>query len=231
MPPALREIFNRLASSYERVNHALTLGLDVCWRRRAARLAAQGGGSRWLDVCSGTGDMARELRRRAAPATRILALDFCRPMLARAAARPSQDGVFEYILAEAALLPFPDASFDLLTVAFATRNLNLTTQILTGTFREFHRVLKPGGRFVNLETSQPHLRPVRFFFRIYVRAFVLPVGRRLSGSREGYAYLSSSIPQFYPPEELAGLLKEAGFSGVTFRRFLFGASAVHIAVK
>ncbi len=231
MPPALREIFAGLASTYERVNHVLTLGLDVPWRRRAARIAARGGGPRWLDVCSGTGDMARHLRRWAEPGTRIVALDFCRPMLARSAGRPAGEAVFDFVLADAALLPFPDASFDLLTVAFATRNLNLSRAGLTGTFREFLRVLKPGGRFVNLETSQPRFRPVRLIFRAYVRVFVLPIGRRLSGSNAGYDYLSRSIPEFYPAEELAAILMEAGFPAVTFRRFLFGASAVHLAVK
>jgi demethylmenaquinone methyltransferase/2-methoxy-6-polyprenyl-1,4-benzoquinol methylase len=152
-------------------------------------------------------------------------------MLARSAARPPRDGVFEYVLAEAAALPFPDASFDLLTVAFATRNLNLSRAVLSGTFREFRRALKPGGRFVNLETSQPRFRPVRHLFRAYVRTFVRPVGCCLSGSSAGYAYLSSSIRQFYPAEELAAILKEAGFSRVTFRRFFFGASAVHVAIK
>jgi demethylmenaquinone methyltransferase/2-methoxy-6-polyprenyl-1,4-benzoquinol methylase len=231
MTHALRDVFAGLASTYEPVNHALTLGLDGSWRRRAARAAAREGGSPWLDICSGTGDMARELRRAAGPAARIVALDFCRPMLARSAARPPGERGLEFVLAEASALPFPDASFDLLTVAFATRNLNLSRTVLTGTFREFRRVLKSRGRFVNVETSQPRFGPVRFLFHAYVRTFVRPVGRRLSGSSAGYAYLSSSVRQFYPAEELAAILKEAGFSCVTFRRFFFGASAVHIAVK
>jgi demethylmenaquinone methyltransferase / 2-methoxy-6-polyprenyl-1,4-benzoquinol methylase len=231
MPPALREIFSGLASTYEKVNHALTLGLDIPWRRRAAKAAARWGGSLWLDVCSGTGDMARELRKRAASGTRIVALDFCRPMLDCSASRPPAAGAFEFVLADAAILPFPAATFDLVTVAFATRNLNLSREALTRTCQGFHRVLKPGGRYVNVETSQPRLRPVRFLFRAYVKAFVLPVGRRLSGRGPGYAYLSESIPEFYAAEELAGILREAGFSRVTFRRLLFGAAAYHVAVK
>jgi demethylmenaquinone methyltransferase / 2-methoxy-6-polyprenyl-1,4-benzoquinol methylase len=231
MPPALREIFSGLAATYERVNHALTLGFDISWRRRAARAAARDGGALWLDVCSGTGDMARQLGRRAAPSTRIVALDFCRPMLDLSAARPRTEGPLEFVLADAARLPFPGGAFDLITVAFATRNLNLSRAALSATFGEFHRALKPGGRYVNLETSQPRFRVVRFFFRAYVRIFVRAVGRRLSGTEPGYAYLSASIPEFYPPEELAGILREAGFSRVAFRRLMFGAAAIHIAVK
>ncbi len=230
MLPVLREIFSRLAPTYERVNHVLTLGLDVFWRRRAARAAARSGGSRWLDVCSGTGDMARELSRGAPSGTWIVALDFCRPMLDLSAARQPAEGGFEFVLADAARLPFPDAAFDLVTVAFATRNLSLSRAALIATFSEFHRALRPGGRFVNLETSQPRFRPVRFLFRVYVRTFVPPVGRRLSGAHAGYGYLSESISEFYPAEELAGILKAAGFSRVIFRRLMFGAAAVHIAV-
>ena len=231
MPSALRDIFGGLAATYERVNHVLTLGLDVSWRRRAARAAARGGGSLWLDVCSGTGDMARSLRRLALPGARIVALDICRPMLDLSAARPPAAGAFEFVLAEAARLPFPDAAFDLVTVAFATRNLNLSRGALTATFREFRRVLRPGGRFVNVESSQPRFGPMRFLFRVYARMFVRPVGRRLSGAGAGYAYLSESITEFYPPEELAGILREAGFSRVTFRRLMFGAAAIHVAIK
>jgi demethylmenaquinone methyltransferase/2-methoxy-6-polyprenyl-1,4-benzoquinol methylase len=233
MLPDLRDIFGGLAATYERVNHALTLGLDVSWRRRAARAAARGGGSMWLDVCSGTGDMARSLRRRALPGTRIVALDFCRPMLDLSAARPPAEGGFEFVLADAARLPFPDAAFDLVTVAFATRNLNLSPAALTAAFREFHRALRPGGRYVNVESSQPRFRPMRFLFRVYVRTLVRPVGRRLSGASAGagYAYLSESITEFYPPEELAEILRESGFSRVTFHRLMFGAAAIHVAIK
>jgi len=227
----LRDLFAGLAPSYERVNHVLTLGLDVRWRASAARTAVRAGGTLWLDVCSGTGDMARELRRRARPDTRIVALDFCRPMLEESVARAVREGPFEFVLADVQALPFPGRTFDLITISFATRNIHLSRRVLTETFGEFRRVLRPGGRFVNLETSQPRFGPVRFLFRAYVRTIVLPLGKRMSGSKAGYAYLSSSIPEFYSAEELTAILKEAGFPRVAFRRFLFGASAVHIAVK
>jgi len=227
----LRDLFAGLAPSYERVNHVLTLGIDVRWRKAAARTAVRAGGTLWLDVCSGTGEMARELRQRARPETRIVALDFCRPMLEESVARAVRERPSEFVLADAKTLPFAGGTFDLITISFATRNINLSPKVLTETFGEFRRILKPGGRFVNLETSQPRLRPVRFFFRAYVRTFVLPIGRRLSGSNAGYAYLSRSITEFYPAEKLASILKEAGFAHVRFRRFLFGASALHVAVK
>lgn len=227
----LRDLFAGLAPSYERVNHALTLGLDVRWRASAARTAVRAGGALWLDVCSGTGDMARELRRRARPDTRIVALDFCRPMLEESVARAVREGPFEFVLADVKSLPFPSGIFDLITISFATRNIHLSRRVLTETFGEFRRVLKPDGRFVNLETSQPRFGPVRFLFRTYVRTIVLPLGRRISGSKAGYAYLSSSIPKFYPAEELAAILRKAGFSKVEFRRLLFGASAIHVAIK
>lgn len=226
----LREIFGEIAGSYEKVNRVLTLGLDRGWRRRAARLAARGGGRRWLDVCSGTGEMAADLARRAPAGAELVALDFSLPMLARARTKPELAGT-AFVLGDVKRLPFPDAAFDLVTISFATRNINLSRPVVEATFREFGRVLRPGGRFVNLETSQPPNPLVRAVFRAYVGALVRRVGRRLSGTLSGYAYLASSIRGFYGAGELAEVLRAAGFAPVSFKRLFFGAAAIHISYK
>ena len=98
-------------------------------------------------------------------------------------------------------------------------------------FREFHRVLKPGGWFLNLETSQPASKFIKFFFQLFVKLTVKPIGRLVSGSESSYAYLSSSIRSFYSAPELEVILREAGFETVEYKRFLFGAAAVHQACK
>ena len=226
----LRDIFGEIAGSYERANRALTLGLDRGWRRRAAGRAAAGGGTRWLDVCSGTGEMAENLAGLAAGGTEIVAVDFSLPMLTLARAKPrlARAG---FVLADVGRLPFPDATFDLVTISFATRNVNLSRPALESTFREFARVLRPGGRFVNLETSQPPNPIVRAAFRAYVRLVVMPVGRRISGAMAGYAYLAASIRNFYGAGELAEVLRASGFGRVVFERLLFGAAAIHLSTK
>ena len=230
MNQSIRRLFVNVPQTYELVNHLLTLGLDIRWRRRAAGLAASQGGHRWLDVCSGTGEMAACLRRLSDPETMITAVDFSLPMLSRIREKPEGAGI-RFIMAEAGRLPFPDGSVDLVTISFATRNLNTSRQDLTETFGEFHRVLKPGGRLVSLETSQPPLKPVRWLVHTYVRLVVKPVGSTISGSKSPYAYLSRTIRSFYRAEELAGIIGQAGFREVGFTRLTFGAAAVHRAVK
>lgn len=224
----LQRLFAEVAPTYELVNRVLTFGLDAHWRRKAARLAAAGGGAAWLDVCSGTGETAVNLRALAPPGTRVVALDFCRPMLARAAAKPAGREI-DFVLGDVKALPFADAGLDLITISFATRNINLSRAALVRTFAEFRRVLRPGGRFVNLETSQPRSRIVRALFHAYIRLVVRRVGALISGSQAGYAYLGTTIPRFYPAEELAAVLKEAGFSQVRVKRLMFGAAAIHLA--
>jgi demethylmenaquinone methyltransferase/2-methoxy-6-polyprenyl-1,4-benzoquinol methylase len=204
--------------------------MDIFWRKKAAAMAARGGGETWLDVCSGTGDMAASLSRLAPNDARIFAADFSLPMLRQAGARADCRRV-RFVLSDVKQLPFPDETFDLVTIAFATRNINVSRDKLTATLREFHRVLKPGGRFVNLETSQPPSRVLRSLFHSYVGLVVSPVGSLISGSKAGYAYLSSTIPRFYKMEELAGIMKQAGFGSVVMRRLSLGAAAVHRGVK
>jgi demethylmenaquinone methyltransferase/2-methoxy-6-polyprenyl-1,4-benzoquinol methylase len=224
----LQDLFAEVAPTYERVNRALTFGLDVRWRRKAARIAADGSGGLWMDVCSGTGETAANLRALAPLPTRIISLDFCPPMLASAAAKPGGRAI-DFVLGDVKALPFPDASLDLITISFATRNINLSREILTRTFAEFRRVLKPGGRFVNVETSQPGLKIVRVLFHAYVRLAVRRVGTLISGSRAGYAYLEATIPKFYSAAELTAIMREAGFAEVRVKRFMLGAAAIHVA--
>jgi demethylmenaquinone methyltransferase/2-methoxy-6-polyprenyl-1,4-benzoquinol methylase len=137
----------------------------------------------------------------------------------------------DFVLGDVKRLPFPDGTFDLVTISFATRNINLSREVLTATFAEFRRVLRPGARFVNLETSQPRLRVVRSLFHAYIKVIVKRVGTRISGSRAGYAYLATTIPRFYGARELAGILKDAGFASVAVKPLLLGAAAIHIARK
>lgn len=227
---SVKRIFLEVPRTYELVNHVLTLGLDIVWRRRAAKIAASANTGKWADICTGTGEMAVCLSRLAPEAAQIYGVDFSEPMLAEARKKPEADRI-EFIAADIKALPFPDDNFDLITMSFATRNINLSRDVLVESFSEFCRVLKPGGRFVNLETSQPSSRLIRKCFHTYVKLFVKAIGSRISGSNAAYAYLATTIPRFYPADELANILREAGFAKVTFQRYLFGAAAIHQAGK
>lgn len=230
MRKGLQKMYSEVSSRYELINHVLTFGLDILWRKIAAREAAKADGTLWLDVCTGTGEMAYSLSRLSEARVRIVATDFCLPMLAKALKKPSGQKVFS-LLAEAHSLPFLDETFDLVTISFATRNINLQREVLLYHLREFRRILKPRGRFVNLETSQPSIGIFRRLFHFYVRLVVKPVGYFLSGSKAAYSYLSFTIPRFYSAEEFSQILRQAGFSHITFRSLLFGISAIHTAVK
>ncbi len=230
MRKGLKSLFSEVSDNYELVNHVLTFGLDIYWRRKAAREAAKAGGSLWLDVCSGTGEMAQHLSRQAGKQVRIVSADFCLPMMSKALEKSAVTQIL-FSISEAKALPFLDHTFDLVTISFATRNINPRREILLNTLREFWRVLKPGGHFVNLETSQPSARLFRRLLHLYAKIVVKPVGSFLSGSSKGYTYLSSTIPRFYPPEEFSLILKQAGFGRVFFRPLLFGVAAIHTAIK
>ena len=216
--------------TYQIVNHLLTGGLDILWRRRMVRLAAEAPGGRWLDVCSGTGETARYLERSAPAGTTVFAADFSRPML-RELKRADGEGSISLSVAEVGALPFPDDTFSLITISFATRNLNTGRTALLRRLREFHRVLVPGGWFVNLETSQPRSKVIRRLVHGYVKTLVKPVGGAISGSPAAYRYLSETIPRFHPPQEFTDILSEAGFNKVHCLPLSCGVAAIHQAEK
>lgn len=230
MQKKIENIYSEVVGTYETVNHVLTFGLDRAWRRRTARLSARPGGSRWLDVCSGTGEMAENLIRLAPKNVHLTAVDGSASMLAAAKQKPSLKPI-SLCVSDVDRLPFPSASFDLLTISFATRNINPDRQGLSSYLKEFHRVLKPGGYFINLETSQPRNPFVKQLFHLYIRIAVKPVGIFFSGSRAGYDYLAYTLPRFYSAPELSELIESAGFDRVEYQRLFWGVAAIHSGMK
>lgn len=218
-------MFDEIAGRYDLLNRVLSLGLDVRWRQEAVRIGLEGRPDSILDVATGTGDVAFELRRQA-PSAAITGLDFSANMLALAREKSeSTGGGIDFRKGDALQLPFDDASFGLVTIAYGLRNLADTDRGL----REFRRVLKPGGRLVVLEFPPP---PgglwgalVRFYF-----ARILPViGGLVSGSRAAYTYLPTSVVGFMSPGALSSAMVAAGFGTVRYRLQSMGLSAVHVA--
>jgi len=230
MSKGLLRIFSEVANQYELVNHILTFGLDIPWRKRASQIAAVDGGKLWLEVCSGTGEMAVNLQKYASPGTRIVLSDFSFPMVSQARNK-SELQITSMSLADSCKLPFLDNTFDLVVISFATRNITGNRERLMKFLKEFNRVLKPGGRFINLETSQPTFTPIRIAYHLYTKRIVRTLGRLISGSRTGYAYLAHSVASFFDAEELSVILREVGFSKVSYRTMNFGIVAIHKAVE
>jgi demethylmenaquinone methyltransferase/2-methoxy-6-polyprenyl-1,4-benzoquinol methylase len=230
MRKGIQRIFSEVADTYELVNHVLTLGLDILWRKKAAREAVKAKGLLWMDVCSGTGEMAFNLSRLADKKVKIISVDFCHPMIAKAQEKRKIPN-HSFVLAESDRLPFADMTFSLVTISFATRNIYPNKSVLVSHLKEFHRILKPGGYFVNLETSQPSIRIIQRLFHLYIKLTVKQLGFFLSGSRAGYRYLAYTIPRFFPPDEFSSILHKAGFARVTHRSLFLGVSAIHTAVK
>ncbi len=234
----VKKVFSEVPTTYERINHILTFGYDTIWRKKAARIAAKSvastvantGSNHWVDMCTGTGETAVYLSRLAPVGTTVTAVDLSPEMMAEARKKPEAKNI-NFVLADVKELPFPNESIDLITISFATRNINLNKEALIQSFSEFHRVLKPGGLFVNLETSQPPIGFIRMLFYLFIKLFVKQVGSRLSGSMSGYIYLSKTIPKFYTAYELADIMHQAGFQNITFKRLLCGVAAIHQGTK
>jgi len=226
----IQTMFSQVPSTYELVNHLLTFGFDIRWRKKTAKIAALANGSRKADMCTGTGETAIYLKQFSKHQTQVYGIDFSMPMMSEAKKKQKADQI-NFIASDIKALPIRDKSLDLVTISFATRNLNVTKQSLLQSFHEFYRVLKPGGHFINLETSQPPLYLLRKGFHLYVKLFVKLIGARISGSKTAYAYLAKSMTLFYSAEELADIIRQAGFEEVSFKKLLFGVAAIHHSRK
>lgn len=229
----LYRIFTAVPPSYDLINRIFTLRLDEKWRLKAARECLAGNPSHVLDLCTGTGDLAIRLAKMSNGDTEITGYDYSNPMLDLArqkAQKAGQEGI-SFIQGDAASMPFTDGYFDSIGIAFAFRNLTFRNHDTPKFLAEIFRVLKPGGRFVIIESSQPEWPWLKALFRFYTRFLVYPVGSLISGNKSAYKYLSYSVIRYYRPEEICDLLKEYGFSDVTFKRLSGGISALHVAVK
>ncbi|MDX6553486.1 MAG: demethylmenaquinone methyltransferase / 2-methoxy-6-polyprenyl,4-benzoquinol methylase [Gaiellales bacterium] len=219
-PERVREMFDRISPSYDRMNRLMSMGLDGRWRRLGVRMSGAVPGDAALDVCCGTGDFAVELRRTVGPSGRVVGLDFAPEMLAVARAKSP---VVDWIEGDALALPFADNEFAATTVGFGVRNLS----DLERGFAEMARVVRPGGRVVCLELTTPPA-PIRPFSQLWTDRGVPVLGRLVAGDAAAYAYLPESVHRFPPAGELAEIMRGAGLEGVTYRRLMLGVVAIHV---
>jgi len=227
-------MFTTVPRHYDLVNNVITWSLDERWRKKAARECLASHPEKALDLCCGTGDLAIYLARLSQDNVELAGLDYSQPMLDIANAKAQKAGVenrISFIYGDAASLPFPDGHFDSVGISFAFRNLTYKNPLVKQYVAEVVRVLKPGGKFVIVETSQPKSKLIRKLFHLYLRWFAFGMGYLISGNKGAYHYLSESASRFYTPGEIEELLLSAGFSQVRYQPILFGAVGTHIAVK
>ena len=216
----ITQAFDTLAHRYDLLNRILSLGLDIGWRRRALRLLLAAQPASLLDVATGTGDFAIQTAR-LLPHARVTGIDLSEAMLELGRAKAARAGLGDrltLVRGDCLALAFPDAAFDAATAAFGVRNF----ENLAAGFRELHRVLKPGGRMVVLELSEPNAFPVRGLYRFYLRRWLPFVGRILTGHVREYAYLPESIEHVPQGNDMLQLLREAGFRECRFEAYTFG---------
>jgi demethylmenaquinone methyltransferase/2-methoxy-6-polyprenyl-1,4-benzoquinol methylase len=225
----LHGMFTAVPPRYDLVNRIITWGFDRRWREAAARTCLASSPKRVLDLGCGTGDLTIAIARLAGE-VEIVGLDYSQPML-EIARRKAKGLKVAFVNGDAANLAFPDNYFDCVGISFAFRNLTYRNPLTQRALSEVLRVLKPGGRFVIVESSQPKSRLIRWLFHLYLRWYVFSVGYLLSGNRGAYQYLAESSVRFYTPEEVKGLLLNAGFRRVSYRPLLFGVAGIHVAVR
>ena len=229
-PAAVEATFSSVAPRYDLANHWLSGGIDFYWRNRLVKFAKQGSPRDILDLATGSGDVLFALRQGLGDNVNLTGLDFCEPMLEEARKKRTDRRLEEkdnqFLHGDCLALPFADESFDLVTIAFGLRNLADRPKGLA----EMLRVLRPGGRLIILEFSQPYhwFRP---FYYFYLRGILPWVARWLTGDRDAYLYLGSSISEFPHRAGLSRELEKAGFQHVRAHALTFSIVALHIANK
>jgi demethylmenaquinone methyltransferase / 2-methoxy-6-polyprenyl-1,4-benzoquinol methylase len=221
-PGQVRAMFDRIAGLYDLMNTVMTAGMHHRWRARAVELAAVGPGSRVLDVATGTGDLAAALLQAVMPGGAVVGCDFSEQMLVRARVKVPE-ATFD--LADALSLPYAEDEFDAATVGFGARNFADLGRGLA----EMVRVVRPGGRVVILEITQPTREPLARFYRGWFDRIVPAIGT-IAGDRAAYSYLPSSVRRFPGPAELAAAMESTGLGQIRYVLTAGGIIALHVGV-
>ena len=226
----VQDMFTRIAHRYDLMNRLMTAGQDTGWRREVIRRAALPPRGRLLDLGAGTGDLAGEAIRQR-PDCRPVAADFTLEMMRVGQARwrtgGHTDAQLDWAAADALRVPFPDGAFDAVVSGFLLRNVTDIPQ----TLREQHRVLKPGGRIVALDTTRPNPGLFSPLIDFHLHRVIPALGGLITGEAEAYRYLPTTTELFLSAEQLAARLVAVGFRRVGFRRLMFGTIAIHWGIK
>jgi demethylmenaquinone methyltransferase / 2-methoxy-6-polyprenyl-1,4-benzoquinol methylase len=220
-PTTIQHLFSKIAERYDLANTLLSLGFDSWWRRYVSARITRWAPDNLLDVATGSGVLAAAILRRI-PGARVVGADFCAPMLAIARRR----GIKELVVADGLALPFVDARFDVVTVAFGLRNMASYEKALS----EMRRVLREGGRLVLLDFSLPG-PPLLPLYRLYLHHLLPLFAGWLTGQPEAYRYFGRSIEGFPQGETMLKLLRSCGFANCEAKPLTFGIVTVYVGQK
>ena len=221
-PTRVRQMFGAIARRYDLANHALSCGADFYWRKSAADMVASWRPGKIVDLATGTGDLALAVQKKL-PDAEVTGVDFLPEMLELA----RRKGVRKTILADAMKLPFPDASFDCVTIAFGLRNM----ENWRGALVEMSRVLRRNGHLLVLEFSLPTRSIVNTIYRFYLHRCLPLLGSALTREKSAYDYLGDSIEEFPSGHATIDLIEASGFEHATFHPLSYGIATIYTAEK
>lgn len=225
----VRQMFDAIAPAYDFMNRAMTLGIDIWWRRLAVKRLKRIAPAHILDVATGTGDFAIQLNDSLHP-QHITGIDLSQGMLDEARRKVKAKGLESTITFEQGdcmALPMQDNTFDAVTVAFGVRNFEHLQQ----GYQEMARVLRPGGMLCVLELSTPTNPLIRWFYDLYTLHIIPAIGSMKSGDKNAYRYLPQSIAAVPQGDDMLQMMRNAGLKEATFRRLTLGVCTIYIAVK
>lgn len=226
----IRQMFNSIASSYDRLNRIISLGLDIRWRKQGIDRLAVYQPRQVLDVATGTGDLAIELLEQIPSIERINATDISEEMMRMGREKVRHLGleqVIEFSREDCTALSYPDNSFDAVTIGFGIRNFEDIPQAA----REIYRVLRPGKPFMILELTEPRNYLLRLGYKLHAGVFIPLVGRMISHHGEAYRYLPRSISRVPQREQMTKIFVEAGFREVSYHSFKPGVCTLYMGIK
>ena len=222
------QMFDSISQRYDFLNHVLSMNIDKGWRKKVVKIAAAEKPTHILDVATGTGDLAIALTR--ANPEKITGIDISNGMLEVGRKKVANKGLSSTITlqqADSENLPFDDNSFDIVTVAFGVRNFENLEKGLS----EIKRVLKPGGKALVLEFSQPTGFPFKQVYKFYFKNILPTIGKAISKDSSAYTYLPESVNVFPHGKEFTEILKSVGFKNSKFRPVTFGVATIYESVK
>lgn len=225
----VHHVFEKIYDKYDAMNSVISFKRHVAWRKDVMKRMDVPKDASALDVCTGTGDWAIALAETTGSGGRVVGLDFSENMLKVALEKKKAESLsqLEFIHGNAMELPFEDNSFDFVTIGFGLRNVPDYLSVL----EEMYRVVKPGGKVVCLETSQPTLIGFRQAYYLYFR-FIMPLfGKLFAKSYDEYAWLHESARDFPDQRQLKTLFLNAGFKEVIVKTYTGGVAAMHMAIK